>query len=250
MDEFSLLIDLHRTNSRQGPGGDAETELALRLCRLDPQAPLKVADIGCGTGASTLELARLMPNAHIVAVDFLEDFLEVLEHNVSKAGVAERIKTLACAMEELPFEEEQFDLIWSEGAIYNMGFEAGLKAWRRFLKPGGIMAVSEITWLTDTRPEEIDDHWLQEYPEIDVASAKMSVLEKQGYAPTGYLTLPEYCWLDNYYRPIQDRLPAFLSRHNHSSDALAIASAEQQEIALYEKYKKHYSYGFYIAQRL
>ncbi|MEE4296217.1 MAG: class I SAM-dependent methyltransferase [Wenzhouxiangella sp.] len=250
MDDFSLLIDLHRTNSRQGPGGDAETELALRLCRLDPQAPVKVADIGCGTGASTLGLARLMPNARIVAADFLKDFLDLLEDNASKAGVAERIETLACAMEELPFEEEQFDLIWSEGAIYNMGFEAGLKAWRRFLKPGGVLAVSEITWLTGTRPDEIEAHWTREYPEIDMASAKMRVLERQGYSPIGYLTLPEHCWLDNYYRPIQDRLPEFLSRHNHSSDAEAIANAEQQEIALYEKHKAHYSYGFYIAQRV
>ena len=250
MDDFALLIDLHKNGDRQGPGGDAQTELALRLAGVDRNAMLKVIDIGCGTGASTILLAQLLPNAQIIAVDFLRDFLDVLKARANKAGVGQRIDTRTCSMDDLPFPEAQFDLVWSEGAIYNMGFEAGLAAWRRFLKPGGVIAVSEITWLTQCRPEEIQFHWDGEYPEIDLASAKMDVLERQGYSPLGYLTLPESCWLDNYYRPIQDRLSGFLTRNDHSDEAQAIASAEQEEIALYQKYKAFYSYGFYLAKRV
>ena len=40
-------------------------------------------------------------------------------------------------MEHLPFGKEEFDLIWSEGAIYNIGFQRGLKEWREYIKPGG-----------------------------------------------------------------------------------------------------------------
>jgi ubiquinone/menaquinone biosynthesis C-methylase UbiE len=60
MDDYKLLIDLHKHGSRQGPGGDAETEKALNLAMVDRAAPLKIADIGCGTGASAVLLARLL----------------------------------------------------------------------------------------------------------------------------------------------------------------------------------------------
>ncbi len=136
MDDYKLLIDLHKQGYRQGPGGDAETEQALNLAMIDRAAPLKVADIGCGTGASAVLLARLL-NARITAVDFLQDFLDVLNERAESAGVPDRISTLACLMDNLPLANEELDVIWSEGAIYNIGFEMGVAEWRRFLKAGG-----------------------------------------------------------------------------------------------------------------
>lgn len=248
MDDYRLLIDLHKQGYRQGPGGDAETEQALNLARIDRTAPLRVADIGCGTGASTLLLARCL-NAHIIAVDFLQDFLDVLKARAADAGVADRISPLACSMDALPFAEADLDVIWSEGAIYNIGFETGVAEWRRFLKPGGLLVASEITWLTDTRPAALQQHWDSEYPEIDVASAKIRVLEKHGYTPIGYFVLPEHCWLDAYYRPMQSRFEDFLNRNGNSEAAREIVVAEQKEIDLYESYKAFISYGVYIARK-
>lgn len=249
MDDYSLLIDLHRSGCRQGPGGNAETERALALAAVDSNVPLKIADIGCGTGASTILLARLLSKAHITAVDFLQDFLNILKEDAQKSGVADRISPLRCSMDSLPFADEELDVIWSEGAIYNMGFEKGVAEWRRFLKPGGILVASEITWLTATRPAEVQQHWDGEYPEIDVASAKFRVLEKHGYTPVGYFILPEQCWLDNYYRPLQARFESFLKQNGHSDDARDVVAAEQKEIALYERFKAYFSYGVYVAKR-
>ena len=169
--QMQLLVDLHRSNFRQGPGGEAETKQALMLTGLDKSRPLKIADIGCGTGASTIQLAKEL-DAEITAVDFLPEFLEELQARATEHGVADKITTLSCSMDALPFADEEFDVIWSEGAIYNMGFEAGVSAWRRFLKPGGKLIVSEITWLTADRSSELQSHWDAEYPEIDIASAK------------------------------------------------------------------------------
>jgi SAM-dependent methyltransferase len=249
MDErtmFSLLVDLHRDGPRQGPGSDAETLRALELTRLDRDAALRVADIGCGTGASTLVLARNLPAAEIVAVDLFPEFLKVLTERARLAG---RIETLAASMDALPFETESLDLIWSEGAIYNMGFAAGLAAWRPFLRPGGMLAVSEITWLGPDPPEEIRQHWLGEYPEIATAAEKITTLERAGYDLRGFFTLPETCWLDHYYEPLAARLPAFLARHAGSPEAAEIAADGRREIDLYRRFKAWFSYGFFIAAR-
>lgn len=249
MDEIELLVDLHKDGPRQGPGGEAETRLAIALSGLKRSTDLRIADIGCGTGACTLVLAQEL-DAQVTAVDLLPEFLGRLEAGARQAGVAERVISLPASMDALPLAEGTLDAIWSEGAIYNMGFAAGIQAWRKFLKPGGILALSELTWLTGQRPEELQAHWDNEYPEVDTASAKMSVLERLGFSPTGYFPLAERCWLDNYYHPLQQRFPAFLDRHGHSRAARAIVAAEEREISLYERYKAFVSYGYYIARRL
>lgn len=280
MDEtmLKLLVDLHLKAERQGPGSDAMTRKAIDMAGLaeesgDANRPLQVADIGCGTGASAFVLAEVL-GAEVTAVDFLPDFLAELERRAAERGLSERIRTLEASMEDLPFEEQQFDVIWSEGAVYNMGFEAGVRAWRRFLKPGGWMVLSEITWLTAERPMELEEHWAGEYPEIGMASDKFRVLEKQGFSPVGYAVLPEDCWMDHYYDPMKDRFDGFLERYGPGygsgsgsgsglglgagsetdSDlsvmAREVVEAERKEMELYEKYKVYVSYGMYVARKV
>ena len=248
MNEMELLIDLHRDNARQGPGSDADTRLAITLSGLRSQNDLKIADIGCGTGASTFVLADEL-DVQITAVDFLPEFLEILADRAKRLGIADRIKPLEASMDKLPFEDGTLDAVWAEGAIYNIGFENGISAWRRFLKPRGILAASEITWLTDSRPNELDEHWNAEYPEIDTASQKIAQLESHGYVVLGYFPLPQSSWLDHYYNPIRAKLGGFLSRHADISAAQDIVNAEEREIDLYERFSEYVSYGFYIARR-
>lgn len=249
MDDLALLIDLHIAADRQGPGGAAETRRAIHLAGFAGRRNLKLADIGCGTGASTLVLAQDL-DAHITAVDALPDFLDVLRSRAALAGLANRITTLPASMDALPIAPGSLDGIWSEGAIYNIGFENGVRLLRPFLKPGGILAVSELTWLTAHRPAELEDHWRAQYPEVGTASSKMAALERQGYAPTGYFVLPEHCWLDGYYRPMQQRFPGFLARHGSSSAARALVAAENVEIDLYQRHSNFVGYGFYLARKM
>jgi predicted SAM-dependent methyltransferase len=131
-----------------------------------------------------------------------------------------------------------------------MGFEKGIQEWTKFLKPGGYLAVSEITWTTDSRPKEIEDHWNNEHSEMDIASEKIRVLEKNGFFSVGYFTLPEYCWVENYYQPMQKRFSDFLENHPHSKMAERIVNRHIAEIEIYNTYKDYYTYGFYIAQKV
>jgi SAM-dependent methyltransferase len=248
MDELALIADLYRGTPRQGPGGEAQTALALTLSGLASRGALNVADIGCGTGASTLQLAASL-DAHITAIDFLQPFLDALVSAVRDRGLSDRVTPLACDMASLPFEQDSLDLIWSEGAIYNIGFERGVHKWREFLKLGGVLAVSEITWLTGERPAAVEQFWTAAYPQIDTAAARLGVLEACGFTPLGYFCLPETCWQDNFYRPLAAGFDDFLARHRNSASAQALVDEHRKEMALYETYRDYYSYGFYIARR-
>lgn len=248
MTNLELLIDLHRSQFRQGPGGEPQSVQAINLAGLNSLRPLKIADMGCGCGSSSLLLAKHL-NAEIHAVDFLADFLEELNTKAKVLGVSDKIKTHACSMEDLPFEDNSLDVIWAEASIYNIGFERGISYWKRFLKPGGKLIVSEITWLSSNRPSEIENYWKQAYPEIALCSSKIALLEQNDYSPQAYFSLPKECWLDNYYQPLEEGFSAFLERHSNSDAAKAIVEEEKNEIALYKQYSDFYSYGFYIATK-
>lgn len=249
MTEIELLIDFHKNADRQGPGSEQDTLKALNFIDIDKTRPLRVADIGCGSGAQTIVLARNL-NAQITAVDLFTEFLEKLEVNAKNLGLQDKIITLQKSMDDLPFDKEEFDIIWSEGAIYIIGFEEGIRKWKEYLKIGGYIALSEITWTTNSRPKEIEEYWNNEYPQIDTASNKIKVLEENGFSPVGYFYLPESCWLNNYYIPIEKRIDAFLKKHNNSDLANEITRAGKNEIIKYRNYKDFFSYGFYIARRV
>lgn len=245
---MQLLIDLHKNHQRQWPWSDEETIQALNMLQLDQNKKIKIADMGCWTGVSTLVLAE-HTNSEIVAVDLFDEFLTKLVEDATKAGLAEKITPLACSMDALPFQDEEFDLIWAEWAIYNIWFKNGIKTWKPFIKPGGYLAVSEITWTTQQRPQEIEEHWNAEYPEIATAWEKIKILEEQWFSLVGYFNLQEKSWIDNYYTPLEETFEQFLKEHNHSPEAQEIVKLEQQEITLYKKYKEYLSYGFYVARK-
>lgn len=144
-------------------------------------------------------------------------------------------------MEDLPFGKSEFDLIWSEGAIYNIGFENGLKKWKDYLKVGGYLAVSEISWITQFRPKEIEVFWKAEYPQIHTASNKIKQLEDNSYTLVGYFYLGEESWTETYHKPIQSRFEGFLQHHNNSDLARKVIDDHQAEIDLYQKFKNYYS---------
>jgi len=248
MTELELIVDLHKDAHQQGPGSENETKRALELTGIAKNKNLKIADIGCGTGSHTIVIAQ-NTNAQIVGVDLFPEFLDKLNDKANELGFQDRITTLAKSMEELHFANDEFDIIWSEGAIYNMGFEAGVKNWKDYLKTGGYLCVSEITWITDSRPKELEDFWIKEYSEMDKASSKINFLEDNGFTLAGYFYLKQDSWIKNYYEPIKERFSTFLERHNNSEMAKAVVKAYKTEIEDYQKYKDYYSYGFYIARK-
>lgn len=248
MDEMAVMAEIYRPMIRQGPGSDAMSERAMELAGLDQGSGFRVADIGCGTGAASILLAERHA-ADVVAVDLFESFLEGVQERAREAGVADRISTLAASMDDLPFDAEEFDVIWSEGAAYNVGFAEAARYWRQFLRPGGILVVSEITWTTAQRPREIEDFWVGQYPQIDLASAKIEVLEQSGYRPEGFFMLPDDCWTQNFYEPLEERLSAVERVNGPDPVVTEVVAAHRHELDLYRRFGQYYSYGMFVARR-
>jgi SAM-dependent methyltransferase len=243
---IELLVDLHGGLPRLGPGNTESTLKALALCEHLPSAP-DVLDVGCGTGAQTLVLAS-ETDARVVAIDFHATFLAQLEEGLRQRGLEKRIETRIADMHDLPFPDDSFDLIWSEGAIYIMGFDEGLKKWRRLARRRGYLVVSEVSWFRSDPPEELKDFWVRHYPAMRNVSDNLAGAESLGWQPVGHFPLPLQAWTD-YYGPLERRLPAFRKAHAGDPDAQEVADTIGQEIDLLSSYSDYYGYEFYVLRR-
>lgn len=246
--DFDLICEYFASLERQGPGSPEVTIKALSFIdNLSRQS--RIADIGCGTGGQTIVLAQNAPG-HITAIDLFPAFIDLLNVNVKKHSLSNRISGVVGSMEELPFRPGELDLIWSEGAIYNIGFERGINEWRAFLKAGGYLAVTEASWFTNERPAEIEAFWKDAYPEIDTIPNKVAQMQKAGYMPVATFILPENCWTDNFYTPQVEAREAFLRKHAGNKTAEAFIASEKHETELYYKYKDYYGYVFFIGKKI
>lgn len=243
---FRLIADFFNGLDRQGPGDESITKQALSFINDLPDTA-RIADIGCGTGGQTMFLAQHLKGS-IIASDIMPEFVETLRTKVRASNLESRIEVREESMDNLSFEDGELDLIWAEGSIYNIGYQKGLNELKKYLKPGGYIAVSEGSWFTDTRPEEIESFWHDNYPEIDTIPKKVEQMQQAGYKLIAHFILPEFCWW-NYFNPADDEyMELFLKRHNYNEVAQKLVEHFREETGLYDKYKSYYGYVFYIGQ--
>ena len=247
--DFNLICEYFSNVERQGPGSPEVTIKALGFIdNLTTES--RIADLGCGTGGQTMTLAQNAPG-QITGLDLFPDFINIFNRNARTLGLSGRVKGIVGSMQEtLPFEKESVDLIWSEGAIYNIGFERGLNEWRQYLKKGGYIAVSEASWFTAERPAEIYDYWMAHYTEIDTIPNKVAQMQNAGYIPVATFILPENCWTEYYFAPCCKIQQAFREKHRGNKAAEELILSERHEMELYHRYKEFYGYVFYIGKKL
>ena len=186
-----------------------------------------ILDIGCGSGVPTMELARLS-DGQIIGLDIDQSPLDKLARKIEEAGLSDRVKTLKCSMLELDFPDESFDIIWAEGSISRIGFERGLKEWRRFLKTNGFLAVhDEITNLTQ----------------------KLEQISSCGYDLLGHFTLPGDTWWTEYYSPLEKRINELRLKYIDEPQALLELDKEQREVELFKANPKRHSSMFLVMQK-
>jgi len=248
MDEqMKYFFEVYCTLPRAGPGDKVSTAKAYKMIPDLPEEP-RILDIGCGPGMQTLELARLSQGL-VIALDNHQPFLDKIRTDAKNAGLAKYIEVLNGDMNQMNFPHDSFDLIWSEGALYLMGFENGLKKCRKFLKDNGCVAVTELVWLKENRTP-IAKEWAQEYEAMKNVPDNLKLIENCGFEVLGHFTLPVSSWFNDYYNPMQIRINELRPKYKGNKIATQVLDSAQHEIDGFKQCSDQVGYEFFVMRKI
>ncbi|MFH0343193.1 MAG: class I SAM-dependent methyltransferase [Chromatiales bacterium] len=213
--------------TKLGPGSDVHTRRALRL--LSRSQFEVVVDAGCGAGRQTLVLAKELATL-VHAVDSYEPFLNHLKQQAKDAGVGCFVQTHCMDMKDIPGVFQRVDLLWCEGAAYNIGFANALATWATVIDPGGFVVVSELSWLKEQAPDAVREFFRSGYPDMQSVQHNTAVAESAGYRLLATYTLPRQAWVDGYYDILAPRAKALLDHPAPSVRGFAAETVREIEV--------------------
>lgn len=243
---IEALIELHSGLERQGPG---DSEFSKEIIKKIPELPPnpRIADIGCGAGAGTLILAKKY-HSKVKAVDFSRKFLDQLMHRARQEGWDDLIEPIECDMRSLDWELETIDLLWSEGAAYNITFEGALKIWRPLMALNGIAVISEMNYFSNDVPQIVTQYMKTAYPGIKTEAENVDLINSSGFEVLGLHRLPSKDWWGNYYNPLKNKIITLID----SSDNVmrAVINETEDEMRFFKEHKDDYGYTYYMMRTI
>ncbi len=244
---MKYFFELYESLPRQGPGDNKSTEKAFQLLKNIPSTP-KILDIGCGRGMQTIELAKLS-NGIVTALDNHQPFLDLTSEDAKKEGVENRIICKNQSMFEMTFNEESFDIIWSEGALYFFGFEKGLDKLYFLLKKEGCLVFTEAVLFKEDIPDEVWDLWKDEYPDVGNVDKNLNLIKDNNFKLIDHFTLPKSSWFTHFYAPMKKEIKRLKEKYKDNTEALEIFNVSEHEIGMYDKYSDYFGYEFFIMKK-
>jgi ubiquinone/menaquinone biosynthesis C-methylase UbiE len=184
----------------------------------------RILDIGCGAGIPTLELARLS-QGEIIAIDIDQPALDIFDRKIEEAGLTHRVQAINCSIFDMDFPGESFDIIWCEGSIYPIGFEKGLREWKRFLKPGGHLVVHD---------------------EQGNISEKLGLVSGCGYELIGYFLLSQDTWRREYFAPLEKLVKEFETKLTDDPKTSEELHQAREELDMFNKNPERNSSAYFI----
>jgi len=247
MENMEYFYELFRGLPRAGPGDNDSTRKAYSYLNELPVKPL-ILDIGCGPGMQTIELAKLS-HGTIIALDNYQPFLDKLIINAKKEGVQHQIIPKLKSMEEMEYEEETFNIIWSEGALYFLGFLHGLQVCFQLLKPKGYLAVTEAVYLKPDPPKQVLEFWEPEYPDIRNIQDTIELINATDFKLLSHFTLPDSSWITDFYIPMEKRIKTLKQKYKGNTTALQVFESAEKEIDVFNTYSEYFGYEFFIMKK-
>ena len=107
----------------------------------------RILDVACGTGDSTVSIAKAAgEGSTVTGVDISEGMMALVGGKAEKAGVGNRIRLQVADGEALPYEDGAFDRVTCAFGIRNFEHkEKGLSEFLRVLSPGGKAVILELS---------------------------------------------------------------------------------------------------------
>ena len=226
------------------PGDDS---LSLYVLRSLPQHYFEVVvDAGCGAGRQTMVLASDL-GTPIQAIDSYQPFLNRLDRRAKEKGLAHLVRVHCMDMKDIPSVFPTIDLLWAEGAAYNIGFANALTTWARAIKPDGFAVVSELCWLREEIPDAVGEFFRSGYPDMQSAPQNIAIAERAGYKIFNTYTVPREAWIKDYYDVLESRAKSLV---NHSDVGVRNFAVETlKEIEIFKISQDSYGYVFFVLQR-
>ncbi len=244
---WEIFFEVYEFLPRQGPGNRACAARALGLCAELPQAPA-VLDLGCGVGGQTMQLAEMTAGT-IVAIDSHAPSIHRLQAAIAATGLSNRIRAVVGDMACSALPAESFDLIWSEGALYNLGLQKALSVCHDLLRPGGYLAFTEAIWLKENPPPEVKASFDMDYPDMGWLEDAVDAVDRCGLDLIGHFTLPDAAWWDDFYTPMEARIVELRRKYAQDAEAREILDRLAQEPEMHRRYADFYAYEFIVARR-
>jgi SAM-dependent methyltransferase len=208
----------------------------------------RVVDLGCGPGGGSADLADLT-GGRVTAFDFHLPFVQQQAAAARAAGLSHRLDPVCADMRAAPFAPGTFDLVWSEGALYSIGFREGLALCARLARPGAYVAVSEAVWTVPDPPVDVFQWWTAQYADIAPVAEKAAIVSSLGIDIVGHFTLPAGAWRDRLYVPLKASLDRFRQAWALDAVGLEVIAEFDTEIEMYERWGHTYSYEFFVGRR-
>mmetsp|Transcript_472 Transcript_472/g.299 ORF Transcript_472/g.299 Transcript_472/m.299 type:complete len:248 (+) Transcript_472:290-1033(+) len=227
-----------------GPGDNANT---LQVLDLLPKRDFRlVVDAGCGSGRQTLALAKAL-GILIHAVDVHEPFLKELTRRAQEASLEHLVQPHYIDMQDITKTFQDIDLLWSEGAAYNIGFSHALTSWASSIRPCGFLVVSELAWMREQVPDPVKAFFKSDYPDIQSVHRNIELAEDAGYKVLNTHTIPRDSWIEGYYDIMRPRAEALVEHADAS--VRDFAEGMLTEIQIFEVSQDSYGYVFFVLQR-
>lgn len=242
---FSIFESFHR----QGAGDDEHTKKAFSLIAHPPVGGGEILDVGCGKGVQTMALARLCPSCRIIAADIHQPFLDAVDEKMAAEGYSGRVKTVCASMDDLPFGEESFDIIWAEGCSSIIGIENAVRYWKTLLKRGGSMMISDIFWFTQTPSEEARQFFTEFHPAMMLEDQGYEIVRNAGLELVGSFRLPDRVWEESFYGPLREKFGELEEKYADDSVALMVLEGLKRQTRLFEKYPDEFGNTYMIMRK-